>query len=207
MAMTARAVPRSSSDERERPARPPEPLRPAPRRAAGGWVGPRSAAPSASSRTADNAGITTRVIGARGVGANWWGRLGDGIGTRTVVIGLAGLLLVALAGWLIVSGVGMLLVGTVLVVMVAYLAAASSRTSRPEPFSAARARQRLLAMEPGDEPLPNEGPWSWGAADRWAVERANLQRQIAILEQQNAILAERLRRMETEILTARGCAR
>ncbi|SRR5579884_810842 len=224
MATAARAIPRTSNDDRAgapRPVGAPRSPQPLP---ISGWAGPRgatgaaarprpadggatgftawprpvdraAAGPAARPRPADSVGATTRVIPGSARAAGRRGR-GDGLGARAIAIGLGGLLLVGLAAWLIVSGVGMVLAGTVLVILVAYLAAASSRPSRLEAFCAARVRDGFPAAEPASEPPPDEGRGTREGADRWAAERASLQRQIARLEQQNAALAARLRQLE-----------
>ena len=102
-------------------------------------------------------------------------------------IGLGGLLLVGAAIWLVLSGMGFLLVGAVLVIMVAYLAAASSMSSHLLQFGPSR---RSNWERPGEE------LWQPGMREQWTAERTNLLREIAALEQRNAILAEQLRRIE-----------
>jgi hypothetical protein len=105
-------------------------------------------------------------------------------------IGVGGLLLVAMTLWLVVLSPVFVLVGTALVIIVAYLAAASSQS---EQLLQSATRPRI------------QRPWlaadeSWGPSSsaEWAAERAGLQRQVAMLEQRNAILTERLRRLQSE---------
>jgi len=80
------------------------------------------------------------------------------------------------------------LVGAVLVIMVAYLAAASSMSSHLFQFGPAGGSHRDRRQA--------EELWQPGLRDQWIAERANLQRQIDALEQRNAILSEQLRRIE-----------
>jgi hypothetical protein len=101
---------------------------------------------------------------------------------------LGGLLMVAATVWLVLSGVGFVLVGAVLVILVAYLAAASSMSSHLLQFGPSRGSR--------SERAPSEELWQPGAREQWTVERSNLLREIAALEQRNAILAEQLRRIE-----------
>jgi hypothetical protein len=106
-----------------------------------------------------------------------------------VAIGLSGLVMVAATLWLLVSGLGFLVVGAVLVIMVAFLAAASSRPSQVL-FGPRRGTNR--------QERPAEELWRPGAWEEWTAERTNLQRQIAMLEHRNAVLAEQLRRVESQ---------
>ena len=104
-------------------------------------------------------------------------------------IGLGGLLLVGASSWLLLSGAGFVIVGAVLVIMVAYLAAASSMKSHLFQFGPSGGSHR--------DQRPAEELWQPGMHERWVAERAILQRQIDALEQRNAILLfEQLRRIE-----------
>lgn len=125
----------------------------------------------------------------------------QGIGTRALLIGVAGLLLVGTATWLIVSGVGFLVVGTILVIMVAYLAAASSRTPEVGPSAGPPGTAGLMAGMGYDGLAPGERARRDGP-DGWATDDVSLQRQIALLRQQNAILAERLQATERRLAEA-----
>jgi hypothetical protein len=144
------------------------------------------AVPTAREQAPGDMVATTRVIPA----ASRRGEVGEGLGRRMLVIGLGGLLLVAATLWLVVSGLAFVVVGTVLVIMVAYLAAASSRSAQLAQFATRRGTrwERLAAEE----------SWRPSSGEAWAVERANLQRQVALLEQRNALLAERIRRLESQ---------
>jgi hypothetical protein len=104
-----------------------------------------------------------------------------------LAIGLSGLFLVAGASWLVLSGLGFLLVGAVLVIMVAYLAAASTMSSHLLQFGPSRGSRWER---------PAEELWEPGLREQWTAERSNLLREIAALEQRNAVLAEQLRRVE-----------
>jgi hypothetical protein len=124
-----------------------------------------------------------------------------GIGTRALAIGLGGLLLVGTATWLITSGIGFVVVGTILVTMVAYLAAASSRTPEVGPSAGPPATAGLMAGLGYERQAPLERARRDGP-DGWATDDVSLQRQVALLRQQNAILAERLEVTERRLAEA-----
>jgi hypothetical protein len=146
--------------------------------------------PAVGAKPTGGSGATTRVIKAGTGRAAPRSRVGDGLGVRTLAIGLGGLLLVAASLWLVLSGLAFMIVGAVLVILVAYLAAASSLSSPLLQFGPSR-RSRW-------ERPPAEELWQPGLREQWTEERANLLRQVAALEQRNAILSEQLRRIEAQ---------
>lgn len=189
MAMAARAPTTQRVDNRGWARQAEAPPRPGVKTwGSAGAAAPGGAFPAISATPTAGTGATTRVIKA-GTGRSTPRRaLHRGLVARMLGIGLGGLLLVAASLWLLLSGAGFVFLGAILVIMVAYLAAASSMSSH------------LFQFGPGGGPRgerrPAEELWQPGMHERWIAERAHLQREIDALEQRNAILSEQLRRIE-----------
>jgi hypothetical protein len=189
MAMAARA-PATERVENRGWARQPEA---SPRQGVRTWGSPGADArggafPDVGATPTGGTGATTRVIRAGTGRSAPRGKIRGGLAARMLAIGLGGLLLVAAAVWLVLSGLAFMVVGAVLVIMVAYLAAASSMSSHLFQFGPSRGSRW--------ERRPAEEFWQPGVREQWTVERADLLRQVAALEQRNAILGEQLRRVE-----------
>ena len=189
MAMAARAPATHRVDNRGWARQPEAPPRPGVRTWGSPGADARGGAVPAVGATATGAtGATTRVIKA-GTGRSAPRRqIRGALVARMLGLGLGGLLLVGPSLWLLRSGAGFVLVGAVLVIMVAYLAAASSMSSHLFQFGPSRGSRW--------ERRPAEELWQPGLREQWIAERADLVRQIDALEHRNAILSEQLRRIE-----------
>ena len=189
MAMAARAPATQHVENRGWARQPEVPPRPGVRTWGSPGVDARGGAyPAAGATPTAGSGATTRVIKAGTGRSAPRGRIRFELAARMLAVGLGGLLLVAASLWLLLSGAGFVLVGAFLVILVAYLAAASSMSSHLFQFGPARGSRW--------DRRPAEELWQPGLREQWIAERADLQRQIDALEQRNAILSEQLRRIE-----------